>query len=179
MIAWSPTMELDKPSLLEGHMLRAAISSLALALGAATGAAALSAPVQAAAPPTPSPILSPSPNSFADSKWGVDGSSTSPYLISKTIGALDVHALLGANGTPVTGTGIGVALIDSGIAPVQGLDDSTRTVNGPDLSFESQSLTTRYKDTFGHGTHMGSIIAANDTTAAADSPSSYSGVAPG
>jgi serine protease AprX len=160
-------------------MLRAAISSLALALGAATGAAALSAPAQAASPPTPTPILSPPPNSFADSSWGVDGSTTSPYLLSKTIGALDVHKLLGANGTPVTGTGIGVALIDSGIAPVQGLNDTTRIVNGPDLSFESQNLTTRYKDTFGHGTHMGSIIAANDTTTALDSPNSYSGVAPG
>jgi serine protease AprX len=156
-------------------MLRAAISSLALALGAATGAAALSAPAQAAAPP----ILSPPPNSFADSRWGVDGSTTSPYLISKTIGALDVHKLLGANGTPVTGTGIGVALIDSGIAPVAGLNDTTRVVNGPDLSFESQDSSTRYKDTFGHGTHMGSIIAANDTTAPLDSANSYSGVAPG
>src|SRR5689334_4690548 len=160
-------------------MLRAAISSLALALGAATGVAALSAPAQAAAPPIAPPILSPPPNSFADSRWGVDGSTTSPYQISKTIGALDVHKLLGANGTPVTGTGIGVALIDSGIAPVAGLNDTTRIVNGPDLSFESQNLTTRYKDTFGHGTHMGSIIAANDTTATPDSANSYSGVAPG
>src|SRR5690349_7855076 len=160
-------------------MLRAAISSLALALGAATGAAALSAPAQAAAPPIAPPILSPPPNSFADSRWGVDGSTTSTYQISKTTGALDVHKLLGANGTPVTGTGIGVALIDSGIAPVAGLNDTTRIVNGPDLSFESQTATTRYKDTFGHGTHMGSIIAASDSSVPLDDPASNAGVAPG
>jgi serine protease AprX len=156
-------------------MLRAAISGLTLALGAAAGAVALTTPVHAAAPPTSLPP----PNSFAGSKWGTDGSTTTPYLLSKTIGALDVHKLLGGNNEPITGKGIGVALIDSGIAPVAGLNDSTRIVNGPDLSFESQTAGTRYKDTFGHGTHMGSIIAANDTTAAADSPNSYSGVAPG
>ena len=157
-------------------MLRAAISGLALALGAATGAAALSAPAQAAEvhpPPTPPP------NSFAGSKWGVDGSITTPALLSKTIGATDVHKLKTASGAAITGAGIGVALIDSGVAPVQGLNDSTRVVNGPDLSFESQDASTRYKDTFGHGTHMGSIIAASDTTVPLDDPKSTAGVAPG
>ena len=60
-----------------------------------------------------------------------------------------------------------------------GLNDPARIFNGPDLSFESQDGSTRYKDTFGHGTHMGSIIAANDTTNPLDSVNSYSGIAPG
>src|SRR4051794_866717 len=157
-------------------MLRAAISGLTLALGAAAGAVALTTPAQAAAPPPPS---TPPPNSFASGKWGVDGSTTTPSLLSKTIGALDVHKQKTSTGAPITGAGIGVALIDSGIAPVPGLNDSTRVVNGPDLSFESQDPDTRYKDTFGHGTHMGSIIAANDTSVPLDDPNSYSGVAPG
>jgi len=157
-------------------MLRAAISGVTLALGAAAGAVALTTPAHAVAPPTPP---SPPPNSFAGTKWGTDGSTTTPALLSKTIGALDVHKLKTASGAPITGTGIGVALIDSGVAPVAGLNDPTRVVNGPDLSFESQDPYTRYKDTFGHGTHMGSIIAANDTSVPLDDPKSYSGVAPG
>ena len=37
-----------------------------------------------------------------------------------------------------TGQGVGVALIDSGVTPVDGLDTPGKVVNGPDLSFESQ-----------------------------------------
>ncbi len=38
----------------------------------------------------------------------------------------------------VTGKGVGVALVDTGVVPVRGLT-SGNVVNGPDLSFESQS----------------------------------------
>ena len=38
-----------------------------------------------------------------------------------------------------TGAGVDVALIDSGVVPVAGLDGSDKIVYGPDLSFESQS----------------------------------------
>jgi serine protease AprX len=161
---------------MEDPMLRAAISSLALALGTATGAAALNVPALTA---EVKPLTTPPPNSFAGSRWGVDGSITTPALLNKTIGASDVHKQKTSTGVPITGTGVGVALIDSGVAPVQGLNDATRVVNGPDLSFESQDPATRYKDTFGHGTHMGSIIAANDTSVPLDDPKSNAGVAPG
>jgi serine protease AprX len=61
-----------------------------------------------------------------------------------------------------TGQGIDVALIDSGVAPVQGLT-SGNVVNGPDLSFDSQNPNgTLYVDEFGHGTHMASLIAGRD-----------------
>ena len=56
-----------------------------------------------------------------------------------------------------TGKGVGVALIDSGVAPVDGLR-SGNVVDGPDLSFESQSPNLEHVDTFGHGTHMAGII---------------------
>src|ERR1700686_5117828 len=42
-----------------------------------------------------------------------------------------------------TGQGVGVALIDSGVAPVDGLTTSGKVVNGPDLSFESQVPSLR------------------------------------
>ncbi len=79
-----------------------------------------------------------------------------------------------------TGKGVDVALIDTGVAPVQGLS-SGNVVNGPDLSFDSVHADVRYKDAYGHGTHMASIIAGRDQ---AGSPGSYldqtgfTGVAP-
>jgi serine protease AprX len=79
-----------------------------------------------------------------------------------------------------TGQGVDVALIDTGVAPVPGLT-SGNVVDGPDLSFDSVHPDVRYKDAYGHGTHLASIIAGRDQPG---SPSSYldrtrfTGVAP-
>jgi serine protease AprX len=80
-----------------------------------------------------------------------------------------------------TGQGIDIALIDSGVVPVNGLTASGKIINGPDLSFESQADHLRYLDSFGHGTHMAGIIAGRDDGAPIDSHNNadFLGVAPG
>ncbi|OLE22215.1 MAG: hypothetical protein AUG44_25385 [Actinobacteria bacterium 13_1_20CM_3_71_11] len=84
----------------------------------------------------------------------------------------DVARAIGAYGTGLDGTGVGVALIDTGVSRVPGLP-AAHLVNGPDLSFESQGGTVRYQDTYGHGTHLAGIIVGNDGT------SGFKGLAPG
>ena len=65
----------------------------------------------------------------------------------------------------VTGKGVDVAVIDTGIARVAGLDAPGKVIDGPDLSFDSQDPYLAHTDAFGHGTHMAGIIAGNDVPA--------------
>jgi serine protease AprX len=80
------------------------------------------------------------------------------------------------------GTGVDVAVIDSGVLPVQGLTYPGKVINGPDLSFESQAENLIYMDTFGHGTHMAGIIAGRDDgadTVQRGEEANFLGMAPG
>jgi len=60
-----------------------------------------------------------------------------------------------------TGKGVDVAVIDSGVSPVAGLDAPEKVLYGPDLSLESQTPNLRNYDTYGHGTFMAGLIGAN------------------
>jgi serine protease AprX len=80
-------------------------------------------------------------------------------------------------GAVLTGAGVGVALIDSGVTTVPGLNGTGKVIYGPDLSFESQSPNLRYLDTYGHGTHMAGIIAGQDPRTVTGT-ARFAGVAP-
>ena len=81
-----------------------------------------------------------------------------------------------------TGQGVDVAVIDTGVARVAGLDGSGKVIDGPDLSLESQAPNLTRKDTNGHGTFMAGLIAGHDASLTSPygsaSPAAYRGVAP-
>ena len=67
----------------------------------------------------------------------------------------DVRAAADAVDTGLTGRGVDVALVDSGVADVPGL--AGHVVAGPDLSLEAGTYAQDV-DGFGHGTHLAGII---------------------
>jgi len=81
-----------------------------------------------------------------------------------------------------TGAGVDVAMIDTGVAPVTGLDAADKVIYGPDLSLESQSASLSNLDSNGHGTFMAGLIAGHDPTLTApydqSAPTAYRGMAP-
>jgi serine protease AprX len=82
--------------------------------------------------------------------------------------------LLGLAGIPgVDGHGVGVALVDSGIAPHSAL--AGRVV--ANVSFVTGDTGTT--DTFGHGTHVAGIIAGNPPPVNGIAPEYAGGIAPG
>jgi serine protease AprX len=85
-----------------------------------------------------------------------------------------VEQVIHAGLTTGTGQGVDVALIDTGVTPVAGLDGPDKVVFGPDLSFDSQDPPLAYLDGYGHGTAMAGIIAGNDGLGVLG----YQGVAP-
>jgi len=82
--------------------------------------------------------------------------------------------LLGIGAIPgVTGQGIGVAIVDSGISPHAALVNKVVA----NVSFVTGDPSV--SDAFGHGTHVAGIIAGNATAAQSVTPLFNGGVAPG
>ncbi len=78
----------------------------------------------------------------------------------------------------ITGRGVDVALIDSGVRISDALP-ANRVLFGPDLSFESQDPAKRNIDTYGHGTHMAGLIAGRTAGMSLSDPTTgFVGVAP-
>jgi serine protease AprX len=106
--------------------------------------------------------------------WDASKDLGSMYSLTRSIGAQDAWQ------RGVTGKDVTVALIDTGVVSVPGLEKDDKVIDGPDLSFESQSASTRYLDGFGHGTHLAGIIAGRDDGYDPKKPQSgeFAGVAP-
>ncbi|HST48645.1 S8 family serine peptidase [Jatrophihabitans sp.] len=137
--------------------------------------------------------------SFNDARWGDALADTlaldllghndaaadagSLYTVERAIGARSVWQQRDSASRQITGKGVTVALLDSGTAPVSGLDAPGKLAFGPDLSIEANGVLTD-RDTFGHGTHLAGIIAGRDAATLTDktiaglSPAVQLGVAP-
>jgi serine protease AprX len=116
------------------------------------------------------------------SSYGATDSSYDP--LTDVDSMYNVEAMDGAHAywdAGYTGQGVDVALVDSGVTPVDGLATPGKIINGPDFSSESRDRSLRNLDTFGHGTHMAGIIAGldSDVTSVSSSDSSdFMGMAP-
>ncbi len=87
--------------------------------------------------------------------------------INTAIGADGFHKPSGRKDPVIDGTGVDVAVIDTGV----NTDGLPPVIDGPDLSFDALKDNLRFRDLHGHGTNMAGIISANG--------SSGRGVAPG
>ncbi|HYH90560.1 MAG TPA: S8 family serine peptidase [Solirubrobacteraceae bacterium] len=71
----------------------------------------------------------------------------------------EVRETIGADRLAADGAGVDVALIDSGITPVESLGAAGKVVNAPDFSSDARDADLRNLDAFGHGTHLAGIVA--------------------
>lgn len=96
------------------------------------------------------------------------GAATNPslgYDVADTGSLSAISRITGAQtmwNSGFTGQGVGVAVIDTGVAKVPGLDRPGKVIDGPDLSLDSQEPTLVNIDAFGHGTHIAGIISGSD-----------------
>jgi serine protease AprX len=149
---------------------------LTFALGAALASTALAPRGVRPGPRPTSPSTAESPVQFLGGGKAGWGGTDPAYTPSQIADVIHARSLWNAG---YRGQGIDVAVIDTGVVPVAGL--AGKTLNGPDLSFERGNATLRSLDTFGHGTHMASLIAgAADATDSKGVPvaGTWSGIAP-
>ena len=57
-----------------------------------------------------------------------------------------------------------MALIDTGVSPVKGLDGSGKVIYGPDFTPEATDPALANLDGYGHGTFMAGLIGGNDSS---------------
>src|SRR5689334_15464243 len=134
----------------------------------------------------------PGQSSFAGGKWGdstADTVSKDAYgnnAASKDPGSLftvekatNVRGVWGKKdrlNRRVTGQGVAVALLDSGVSQVPGLNAPGKLVYGPDLSVEGNGVLAD-QDTYGHGTFMAGLLAGRGASnPSSDLPSAPAGV---
>ena len=90
------------------------------------------------------------------SGYDAGSDANSAYSAAELVGAHD------AWDRGYTGQGIDVALIDSGVTPVQGSPGTARSSTARTCRSSHSTRTPAHLDTFGHGTLMAGIIAGRD-----------------
>ena len=122
------------------------------------------------------PVMTATGPAFADKGYDPATDEYSMKSLTEMTGITDFWA------QGYTGAGVDVALIDTGVTPVQGLAGPNKLIQGPDLSLESQAPNLTHLDTNGHGTFMAGLIAGHDPGLTAPYASArasmYRGVAP-
>ncbi len=127
----------------------------------------------------------PAADKISKDLYGKNAAGTGPRLalhVSEAVGARKAWKNKDLKGRQFTGLGVGVAVLDSGINQVPGLDSPGKVTYGPDLSIEANGVLAQ-KDTYGHGTYLAGIIAgrsvANPSADLAGAPAQVQlGVAP-
>ena len=120
---------------------------------------------------------------LASAEPAVAAADLPPGAMYHVVDQIDARALW-AQG--FTGKGVNVAVIDTGIAPVESLTGEGKVVAAVDFTAGPSSTDTRvgspYVDVNGHGTFVAGIIAGRepgaDPAAAAEHPEWFLGVAP-
>jgi serine protease AprX len=134
------------------------------------------------ASPDVAQVTSNAPVHLLDSSFSGTGLGYNP--VTDVDSMFNIEAMDGAHAywnAGYTGQGVGVALVDSGVTPVNGLDSQGKVVYGPDLSTDSRNSSLRNLDAFGHGTHMAGIIGGLDdnvTSVSSTDSSDFMGMAP-
>ena len=164
---WKKTPRPTKPPWLLTTTLTFAVTLLAT--GNVTGTGATTAAVGA----IPHPSLYASNVSLLGGKWGGDDADAvalaggtlnrpehdpgSLYTVTRAIGARKLWKHTDPAGRALTGAGVTIALLDSGVSAVPGLDAPGKIMYGPDLSGAPVEGWTQ--DNFGHGTFMAGLLA--------------------
>ena len=108
----------------------------------------------------------PTADSVSKDAYGRNQAQSDPgslFTVEKAIGARSVWTKKDKSGRQVTGQGVAVAVLDSGVDQVPGLDGAGKVTYGPDLSIEGNGALAQ-QDTYGHGTFMAGIIAGRGAT---------------
>ena len=108
----------------------------------------------------------PTADTVSKDSYGKNQAAQDPgslYTVEKAIGARGLWAKKDKSGRQLTGQGVSVAVLDSGVAAVAGLGGAGKVTYGPDLSIEANGVLTQ-QDSFGHGTFMAGIIAGRGAT---------------
>ena len=118
-------------------------------------------------------------DSVSKDAYGNNAASKDPgslFTLEKATGTRAVWGKRDRANRQLTGQGVAVALLDSGVNAVPGLDAPGKVVYGPDLSVEGNGVLAD-QDTYGHGTFMAGLIAGRGASnPSSDLPSAPAGV---